>query len=928
MERVVVLNINGQQHSVAVHPSATLQNVLRNNLGLTGTKKGCQLGVCGSCTVLLDGEPVNSCLVLAVETEGCEIITIEGISDGNKLHPVQQAFVDVGAIQCGYCTPGMVMSGIALLNRKPDPSDQEIKEAFGGNLCRCTGYTRIVEAIRRCRPGNKASADRQDSDDNELSVVGKSVPRTDAIEKVTGRAQYAGDIRLPNMLYAKMLLSPHPHARIKSISTEKAEQLPGVKAVITGRDVPDVLYGVSPARYDEYVLAKDKVRHVGDEVACVAAVDEDTAIQALELIEVDYEVLPAVFDPFEAIKDGAPSLHEKARNNINAEVHQHFGDVEKGFAEADYIREDRFRTQRTVQAPIEPHACLAHYDESGKLTLWTATQTPHYVQHQLHRVLGLPMGKIRVIKPYLGGGFGGKAETTSAEFCASIISMRTGRPVQIVYRRDEVFMHGRGRHAMTVDLKTGVKKDGTITAVQEKAVLDGGAYTSFGIITVYYAGNMMPTLYHLPSFKFDGYRVYTNLPACGAQRGHGTPQPRFAFESQLSMIADDLGIDQIEIRRRNAMEPDSVTVNELKIGSCEFLACLNEVERASGWKKKKDKLPPGRGIGVGAGGFVSGAGYPIYRSSFPHSNAFIKISEDGSTATLFVGAADIGQGSDTVLTQIAAEELGMRYEDFSIVAADTEITPRDLGTYSSRVTLMAGNAVRMAAERAKRPVLEVAAENLECAPDDLTSRDGKIFITNDPKKSIAFQEAATEAFNRNGVITGSGHYEPPRLGGGYKGAAVGTSPAYSFGAAVAEVEVDLETGKVRMLNFTDAHDVGQPINPMAVHGQVEGCASMGLGETVFEEVVHDHGRLVNPNLHEYIIPGVMEMPDIKSIIVPSREPAGPFGAKEVGEGAMLPVMGAIANAIADATGVRIKDLPITPEKILAALKKQKKENKD
>lgn len=921
MERVVLLNVNGRRHAVAVHPSATLQNVLRNTLGLTGTKKGCQVGACGSCTVLLDGEPVNSCLVLAVEAQGRQITTIEGIADGNRMHPVQQALMDVGGIQCGYCTPGMVISLVALLRRIPNPSDSEIKEAIGGNLCRCTGYKRIIEAVRRCASGSaRPAVQSEEFAGAGFNVVGKSVPRIDALEKVTGRAKYAGDIRLPDMLYGKLLLSPHPHARIKSISMEKAEKLPGVKAVITGSDVPDVPYGVSPARYDEYVLAKGKVRHMGDEVACVAAEDEETAAQALELIDVEYEVLPAVFDPFEAMEGGAPRIHDKAKNNINAEIHHHFGDVEKGFAEADYIREDRFSTQRTVQAPIEPHACLAHYEGSGKLTIWTATQVPHYVQHQLSRVLGMPMGRIRVIKPYLGGGFGGKAETTPAEFCACILSKRTGRPVQIVYRRDEMFLHGRGRHAITIELKTGVKKDGRITAVQERAVLDGGAYTSFGIITVYYAGNMMPTLYKIPNFKYDGYRVYTNLPACGAQRGHGTPQPRFAFESQLSVIADELGIDQFEIRRRNAMTPNSTTVNELKIGSCEFLACLDAVEKASGWREKKGKLPPGRGIGVGAGGFVSGAGYPIYRSSFPHSNAMIKISEDGTAATLFAGAPDIGQGSDTVLTQIAAEELGLRYEDFNIVSADTELTPRDLGAYSSRVTLMAGNAVRMAAQRAKQPVLAVAAEMLACLPEELGVGDGRIFLNKDPARCIDFKDAAAEAFNRQGVITGTGHYQPPRLGGSYKGASVGTSPAYSFGAAVAEVEVDLETGKIRVMNFTDAHDVGQPINPMAVHGQVEGSAVMGLGETVYEQVIHTGGRIENPNLHEYIIPSVMEMPEIESIIVPSSEGAGPYGAKEVGEGAMLPVIGALANAIADACGIRLTELPITPEKILRAIK--------
>ena len=926
MQRVVNLNVNGQNYSAAVKPSATLQDVLRDQLGLTGTKKGCQLGVCGSCTVLVDGEPVNSCLMLAVEAEDREITTIEGVAKGGKLHPVQRAFVEKGAIQCGYCTPGMIMSSVALLDKNPNPTEEDIKKALGGNLCRCTGYKRIINAVKSYRDFIDFEDDleeRQKPDDKGLSVVGKSLRRNDAVDKVTGRGIYTGDISLPNMLYGKILRSPHAHARIRAIDTSRAEKLPGVVAVITGRDVPDVTYGVSPARYDEYVLAKEKVRHVGDKVAAVAAMDEETAAAALKLIRVDYEVLPHVIEVDEAMKDGAPVIHEKAKNNMNAQVHQSFGDLEKGFAEADHIREDVFVTQRTYQAPIEPHAAIAKY-ENGQLTVWSSTQVTHYVQHQLSRVLGMPMGKIRVIKPLVGGGFGGKAETTALEFCSAILAMKTGRPVKMVYRRDEMFLHGRGRHSVKIRLKTGVKKDGAITAVEEEAYLDGGAYTSFGVITVYYVGNMMPTLYKFPAFKYDGYRVYTNLPACGAMRGHGCPQPRFAFESQLDMIAEDLGIDPVEIRRRNAMTPNTKTVHELDIGSCELLACLDEVEKSSGWKEKKGRLPTGRGIGVGAGGFVSGAGYPIYRSNFPHSNAMIRLSEDGTAATLYAGAQDIGQGSDTVLAQIAAEELGLLYEDVIMLSGDTEISPLDLGSYSSRVTLMAGNAVKSAAAEVRKQVFETASEKLGVPADRLEAKARIIYVKDERAKSMPFAEAAALAFGANGPIIGRGAYQPPKLGGSYKGATVGTSPAYSFGAAVAEVEVDMETGKVKFLNFTDAHDIGQPINPMAVHGQVEGCASMGLGETCLEEVVNDEqGNIVNPNLHEYIIPGICETPDMKSIIVPSHEAAGPYGAKEVGEGAMLPVIGAIANAIYDATGVRVMDLPITPEKILNGIIKKR-----
>ena len=923
MNKVVNLDVNDRKYSVAVQPGATLQDVLREDLGLTGTKKGCQLGVCGSCTVLIDGEAANSCLVLAVEAEGKKITTIEGVALGAELHPVQRAFVEKGAIQCGYCTPGMVMSSIALVNRNPNPDEKEIKRALGGNLCRCTGYKRIIDAVGSYRDFvdfGEDSTEKQKPDEKGLAVVGKSLRRNDAVDKVTGRGKYTGDILLPGMLYGKILHSPHAHARIKSIDTGRAEKLPGVAAVITGKDVPDILYGVSPARYDEYILAKDKVRHVGDEVAAVAAVDEATAIAALKLIKVDYEILPHLVTIDDAMKDGATRIHEKAKNNINAQVHQSFGDLEKGFAEADHIREDVFVTQRTYQAPIEPHAAIAKY-ENDRLTVWTSTQVTHYVQHQLSRVLGLPMGRIRVIKPLVGGGFGGKAETTVLEFCSAIFAMKTGHPVKMVYRRDEMFLHGRGRHSVKIRMKTGVKKDGMITAVEEEAYLDGGAYTSFGIITVYYVGNMTPTLYKFPAFKYDGYRVYTNLPACGAMRGHGCPQPRFAFESQLDMIAEDLGIDPIQIRRRNSMTANTRTIHELDIGSCELLACFDKVEEASGWKEKKGKLPRGRGIGVGAGGFVSGAGYPIYRSNFPHSNAMIRLSEDGTAATLYAGAQDIGQGSDTVLAQVAAEEMGLLYEDVIMHSGDTEITPLDLGSYSSRVTLMAGNAVKQAAGEIRRQVFEIASEKMGLPAQRLVAKARVIYDKEDSSKSIPFAEAAALAFGKSGPIIGRGAYAPPRLGGSYKGAAIGTSPAYSFGAAVAEVEVDMETGKVKFLNFTDAHDVGQAINPMAVHGQVEGCASMGLGETVLEEIVNDEkGNIINPNLHEYIIPGIYETPEINSIIVPSHEKAGPFGAKEVGEGAMLPVIGAIANAIFDATGARIMDLPITPEKILKGIR--------
>ncbi|UCG87640.1 MAG: molybdopterin-dependent oxidoreductase [Gemmatimonadota bacterium] len=929
MKQIISLQVNGQSFEVAVRPGATLLDVLRDELRLTGTKRGCELGDCGACTVLLDGRAVNSCLTLALEADARQVTTIEGLADGAALHPIQQSFVEAGAIQCGFCTPGMVVRAAALLAEHPEPTAEEIKQALTGNLCRCTGYTKIVEAVRRAaaymqgkQPEVSELAPQKSGAD--LCVVGKRLPKPDAPSKATGRATYTDDITLPNMIYGKLLLSRVPHANIKSIDTSKAAALAGVHVVLTGADVPDVTYGTSPARYDETVLAKDKVRYVGDVVAAVAAVDEETCYRALDLIDVEYEELPAVFDAHEAMKDGAPRLFtDKYGNNINTRVDHHFGDIKQGFAEADYVKEATFVGNRVYQNPIEPHCAIAEWDHEGKVTLYTSTQVVHYVHHQLSRVLGVPLGKIRAVMYNTGGGFGAKAATNPLEVVSILLARRAGRPVKMRFNRAEMYLYGRGRHKQYIDLKIGVKRDGTITAVKQQAVLEGGAYSSFGVVTCYYAGSMIPTLYKIPNYKYDGYRVNTNLPPCGAMRGHGCPHPRFAFESLLSMIADDIGIDPIDMRLKNAMEPETRTCNDLVIHSCEFKACLEAVREKSGWDDKRGKLPPGRGIGIGCGGFVSGAGYPIYRSRFPHSNAVIRVEEDGSKAVLFTGEADIGQGSNTVLAQVAAEAMGVTLDRVDVVSADSDTTPLGFGAYSSRVTLMGGNACKMAGDEVKRQVLTVAAELLEVGEDELDAKANEVFVKGDSRRAIPWHEAATTFFSRHGPLVGKGHYSPPRgLGGKYKGAAVGTSPAYSFSAAVCEVEVDMETGKVKVLNFWDAHDCGTAVNPMALEGQVQGAVVMGLSEALLEnEVFDEDGRILNADLHNYLLATSMDSPSIDSSIVDSYEPEGPFGAKEVGEGATLPVLGAIANAVADATGARICDLPLTPERVLREIKR-------
>jgi 4-hydroxybenzoyl-CoA reductase subunit alpha len=920
---LVELIVNGDSRTVPVTARTKLTEVLREQLGLTGTKVGCGVGDCGACTVLLDGEPVNACLLLALEAEGHEITTVEGLATHGELHPLQRAFLEKGAIQCGFCTSAMVLIGKALIERNPDPDEGEIREALAGTLCRCTGYGKIVEAIQGWKQHAGAPSEGIKGDDGHV-VVGARLPRKDGLDKVTGRAQYADDIRLPNMLYGKILTSPLPHARIKRIDASRAESLPGVKAVLTGRDVTDKMYGISPARYDEFVLAKEKVCHVGDEVAAVAAVDEATCAEALELIDVEYEELAAVFDPFEAMKDGAPVIIERYDNNVNTRVDWHFGDVEKGFEEADLVLEDRYEGNRTYQSPMEPHCAIAEWSGAGRLTVYTSTQVVHYVRYQLARLLELPQGDIRVVGTHCGGGFGGKAGLNPLEILSALLAKKTGRPVKMRYSRSEMFRHGRGRHKQHVELKMGMKKDGTITAVKQRCVLDGGAYSSFGIVAVYYAGAMIPTLYKLPNYKYDGFRVNTNLPACGAMRGHGCPHPRFAFESLLTDIAKTLGLDPIDVRLKNAMDPNSRTTNDLDVGSCELKACIETVRKRSGWDEKKGKLPFGRGIGIGCGGFVSGAGYPIYRSKFPHSNATIKVSEDGHTVILYTGETEIGQGSMTVLSQIAAEALGITYDRIKVVYADTDATPLGFGSYSSRVTLMGGNACKMAGEEIRRQMLDVASTLLETPAGELQIRENRVFIKENPEKQLPWHEVAARYFSESGPLIGHGHYSPPEgLGGEFKGATVGTSPAYSFTACVCEVEVDTETGRVKVVGFTDAHDVGTPINPMAVEGQAEGAIAMMLGETLLEEVVFDeNGAILNPDLHDYLLPTAQDVPPIDSGTVASYEPRGPFGAKEVGEGATLPVIGAIANAIEDAIGVRIKSLPITAEKVLAAIREK------
>ncbi len=780
----------------------------------------------------------------------------------------------------------------------------------------------------------------------QFDVLNTRAPRLDGAIKATGQAQYADDLNRSGQLYGAILQSPLAHAKIISIDTAKASRLPGVKAIITAKDVGLAKYGVSPARYDETLFAHDRVRYIGDEIAAVAAVDLATAHEALNLIKVEYEELPVVMTAEAALAEGAPQLHDDYPGNISAEVHQEFGDTAAAFKECDFIHTHRFVNKRQDGGFIEPHACIAEYDHAGRLTLHTSTQVAHYVQRTVSMLTGIPIGRVRIVRPCVGGGFGPKCEATPLEISACFLAIKTGRPVKITYSREQVFLHSRARHQFYHEMTTGFKKDGTIMALAHKCTLDGGAYCSFGIATVYYAGSLLGAPYRLPNMKYDGLRAYTNKPACGAQRGHGGVAARACFEQQLDIIAEELKIDPIELRMMNMMETGDTTCNDLNMSSLGMKECLEAVKKGSDWKKKKGKLPPGKGIGMACGFFVSGAGYPIYRSDTFHSTAEIKVAEDGGTVILRSGIAEIGQGADTMVAMITAETLGIPLADVRVDSGDTDYSV-DLGAYSSRQTLMSGHATKDAAENVKAQILEVVAEKLKVDIKNLDIKAGYIKIKGRKKADIApfrnyyrkehrgwsnlpdgdelsFTEAARMAFLEKGTIVGTGKYKPPILGGKFKGAAVGTSPAYGGSAQVVEVTVDRDTGKITVDDMTDAHDCGLAINRTMVEGQMQGSLSMGLGEALFEEVkFNEKGQLMTPSLGEYRIATALDMPNINTLVIESNEPNGPYGAKEVGEGAIMPTIPAILNAVYDATGVHITDLPLTPEKVLLALKEEK-----
>jgi 4-hydroxybenzoyl-CoA reductase subunit alpha len=764
-----------------------------------------------------------------------------------------------------------------------------------------------------------------------MKVLGKPRRRVDGRAKVTGQTRFADDIVLPRMLHMRLLRSPHPHAKILSIDFSKAASHPGVHLVLTGKDFP-VTFGILPVSQDEYPLAPEHVRYVGDPVAAVVAKDEQTAGEALDLIDVTYEPLSTISTPEEALKNPEPRIHAYSElGNIHRlqafEFARERDAVSEALAKSDHVFEDLFFYEGNTHLPIEQHASVAAVDGEGKITLWSSTQVPHYVHRALARVLQVSPTTIRVIATPNGGGFGGKCDVCNHELVAAKAALMLGRPVKICLNREEVFYMHRGRHPVLMKFRTGVTKEGKLTGMHLQTLVDGGGYGSYGAASTFYTGALQTVTYEVPRYKFEAARVFTNKPPCGPKRGHGTPQPRFGQEVQLDKIAEKLGMDPAELRLGMLVKPNSLTANWLKVGSIGLEQCIRQVIERSDFKKRHRQLPDGKGVGLACGSYLCGAGLPIYFNKMPQSGVQLLVDRSGQV-TVFCGATEIGQGSDDVLVAIIAEVLGIDPFDNRCFTGDTGMTPVDLGSYSSRVTVMMGNAAIQAAQKIKDQVALAASEQLEVSPEKLLFANGAVSFEG---RSMTFAQAAGLAEEKFGTLGAVGSYKPPRAPGRYKGAGVGPSPAYSYTACVVEAEVDAATGWITVPKIWIAHDIGRTINPVLARGQVEGSVYMGLSEALMEEQVFRRlppklsGALVHkiPSLLEYKSLTSLDMPEVDTVLIEQeegmRDPNCPFGAKEVGQGPLLPVMPAVANAIYDAIGVRIDELPITPDKVLRAL---------
>ena len=962
----VTLQINGRDHIVDCEPHESLRSVLRRE-GLYSVRFGAETGETGADAVLVDGRLVSSEVMLAAQADGHEIETVEGLAPGLGLHPIQRAFVATGAIQSGYSTPAMILATKSLLARNPTPTEDEVRDALSGILDRETGYIRPVEAVLRAAallrgeepppveptlvppltmgdefPDAEAPLDLPrvaprvvpNPEVPDTRVVGKAEPKVDALKLVKGKPAFTDDMEMRGMLHAKVLYSPHAHARIVAIDDSKARALPGVHAVLHHGNVPRVRYASGGQSYPnplphDQVSFDTKVRYVGDRVAAVAAETEEIAEEALRLIDVSYELLPAVFDENEAISGTAPVIHDEAdmegaadaSRNIVQHIEAEVGDVAAGFAEADHVFEQTFRVHQVQQCPIEPHIAIGWLDSDERLVIRTSTQVPFHVRRMLAPILGLPVRRIRIIKPRIGGGFGAKQEMLVEDIVGHLV-LATGRPVRLLLNRHEEFVSSRTRHPQTITYKTGVTSNGVLVSQSMRIVGNTGAYGTHALTVQMVSGLRGLSSYNCRNKKFDCDVAYTNIPVPGAYRGYGAPQALFALEAHMEDVAAALGMDALEFKSRNwtkvgdpldvapklgegAEEMEVVPV----ITSSGLEECVAQGKRAVGWLRRYDpdwRMPADRPHirrGIGFAMCMHGSAIP----GLDMGAASIKINDDGSF-NLLMGATDLGTGADTILAQIAAEVLGVPVEDIVVYAADTDMTPFDVGAYASSTTYVSGMAVKKAAEEVARQIQNRAAMLLDVdIPAEIDLRERRAWSADGRSVSLAEIALHTLHQDQQHQIMGTASYVAPE-----------SPPPYA--AQFAEVEVDVETGQVTVQSLVMAVDCGVPINPVTASGQVEGGMVQALGYGHCEEMAYDpDGRMVNARFGPYKIYRADEMPHLEAFLVQTMEKSGPFGAKAIAEIPKDGVAPAIRNAIANATGARIDQIPFTPERVWRAL---------
>jgi CO/xanthine dehydrogenase Mo-binding subunit/aerobic-type carbon monoxide dehydrogenase small subunit (CoxS/CutS family) len=909
-----------------IPPDRLLSDILRYDLGLTGTKIACDEGRCGSCTVLVNGKAVRSCVFPARRVQGAEVLTVEGLAQDGRLHPLQDAFIRHGAVQCGFCTPGLLLASKALLDRNPKPSEEQIRRGLRNNLCRCTGYNSIIAAVQEVARGTEP-ADRSGWESpgpsprspipipglSEHTVVGRPHPPTDAVAKVTGTARYADDYVLPDMLFGATLRAGIPHARIQRIDTSQAERLPGVHAVLTHKDIPGAKnHGLVVA--DWPVLCYDKVRYVGDAVAVVAADTPEIAQKALELINVEYEPLPVVTDGLAARKAGAPLVHEEwPTGNLLKHIKVRRGNINTGLTEADVVIERTFHTPIVEHLFMEPECAIARVTEEGRLEVYVGSQIPYADRRQIAASLNLPEDQVRVIGTLIGGAFGGK-EDIVGQIHAALLAQATGRPVKILYSRHESLLTHPKRHATVIRVKLGARRDGRLTAIEAELVGDTGAYASLGEKVMTRATTHASGPYDIPHVQVDCYAMYTNNPPAGAFRGFGVTQSCFAVESVMDELARALNVDPFTLRRVNALKVGSTTcTGQVLRESVGLVQCLNLV-RNRVFEEKRDFSAPDsphikRAWGLAVGYKNTGLG----GGATDKAEVEIEVYPDGH-AEVRTSSAEMGQGLPAVLAAIAAEELGLGFEQVNVLLSDTDLTPDGGPTTASRQTFMSGNGARYAAQHMRELLAAVVSERFDTDPENLIFREGRI-ISGDQKMEIGQAAAWAAAEGREPRLSYE-YWAPETLPLGQGG---DMHFGFGFAAQAALVEVDTKTGSFKVLKIVAAHDVGRAINPLALHGQVEGGIVMGMGQVLSEDFIVENGIPFSDRLARYQIPTTMDAPEIVSYIVEEALSSGPYGAKGMGELSSIPIIPAITNAIYNAVGVRVTRIPVGDKALLAAI---------